>query len=133
MAYEDRIVKDNMHKRLVGREKGTMLEISEPLTFTQLDSGDVEQGHALFVRVVGNTIVESLNDNDVSGGVLTFSAVPEYVRIFNTGESDLTFTINGLEVFVPAGAGLETGIDTTNGSVDVSVSGTSEFYFQRLV
>jgi hypothetical protein len=81
----------------------------------------------------GKRIIEVLSDTDLVMGVLTLSQIPKYFRILNTGDEDLVFAINGIQVPVPFGFALESGIDTTNGSASVNVTGSSTFYFQRMI
>jgi len=133
MAYEDRIVKDNMHKRLVGREQGTMNEISEPLTFVAIDDNDLDQGYALMVGSQGSKVAEILDETDLAGSDVVFSEPVNFIRIFNFDTDNFgLFTINGLVFKVAPGFGLETGVGGTP-SATVSVSGSTEFVLHRLV
>jgi hypothetical protein len=90
-------------------------------------------GDARFpVQVSGSTVVEALDESDLSGGDLTLAAEPESVRIYNTDTvNDGVFTVNGIALAVPAGVSLETGVAGT-ASVTVSVTGSTTFVFHRL-
>jgi hypothetical protein len=82
--------------------------------------------------VRGVTVAEALDETDLSSGDLTLGAAPEFVRIFNTDDTnDGVFTVNGIALSVPAGTALETGVAGT-GSTTVSVTGSTAFIFHRL-
>ncbi len=84
------------------------------------------------VALKGSKVAEALDETDLSGGDLTLSAEPEFVRIYNTdGDNDGVFTVNGIALAVPAGTALETGVGGT-GSATVSVTGSTTFIFHRL-
>lgn len=83
-------------------------------------------------QLSGSKVAEALDESDLSGGDLTLSAEPEFVRIYNTDSSnDGVFTVNGIALAVPAGTALETGVAGT-GSTTVSVTGSTAFIFHRL-
>jgi len=90
-------------------------------------------GDAKFpVSLSGSKVAEALDETDLSGGDLTLSAAPEFVRIFNTDDTnDGVFTVNGIALSVPSGTALETGVAGT-GSTTVSVTGSTAFIFHRL-
>lgn len=90
--------------------------------------GDVPSG----LPLMGTTVVEVFDESDLATGDLTMSAPPVGVRILNTDTSNAgTFTVNGLDLIVPATTGLETLVAGVP-SLTVTVTGSTEFVFHRL-
>lgn len=84
------------------------------------------------ITLLGTVVVETQTEDDLSTGTLTLQAVPYGVRILNTDDTNEgTFTVNGLDLIVPASTGLETAVGGVP-SATVEVTGSTSFIFHRL-
>lgn len=89
------------------------------------------------LKVVGvievKRAVEQLTQANAVGGVLTFSNTIDTIEIYNTDTTNMgIFTINGIDIHVPANSSFEAAIGGTP-SANITVSGATSYIVTRYV
>lgn len=84
------------------------------------------------VTLVGSALVEQQTEADAQGGTLTFADNISCIEIFNTSTVDGTFTVNGINILVPAKQGLKTLLSGTPGKT-VAIAGATTYVVSSYV
>lgn len=80
-----------------------------------------------------DTLQEQLTETDAVAGVLTFTEAIKIVEIYNTDAVNSgTFTVNGLDVVVPATKSYMSAIGGTPSS-EVTVTGSTTYIVSRYI
>lgn len=91
--------------------------------FTQTNPGSMQ--------LMRNILEEQLTESDAVNNVLTFSENISAIEIYNSDEfNDGVFTVNGIEIIVPAGLTFKSPIGGTPGTT-VSVTGATTYIVSR--
>ena len=90
----------------------------------------IEDGK-IIVRIEGNTFQEQKTETHLSNGNLTFSAPINTIEIYNTDETEGTFTVNGLSIKLPPGNLFKAKINGPSPSAIIGVTGTTKFIVSR--
>jgi hypothetical protein len=88
---------------------------------------------AVATTLTGSSLAEQLTESDDVAGVLTFSANISTIEIYNTdGTNAGVFTVNGIDITVPAGKVFKSAIGGTP-SNQVTITGATTYIVSRYV
>jgi hypothetical protein len=90
-----------------------------------------EYGNAVPTAVSEGTLVEQKTQADATTGTVTFSKPISIFEIYNTdGTNQGVFTVNGINITVPAGKNFKATIGGTQ-SNSVSITGATSYILSR--
>ena len=98
---------------------------------TKLD-GIINGTSPAVAALSGSNLQEQKTQADAAAGVLTFDDVIKEIEIYNRGATDGTFTINGINIIVPAGEVFQAKMGGTPSSV-VAIAGSTSYVIGRYV
>ena len=82
------------------------------------------------VQLTGSIVQETKNETNASNGTVTFSKTIKQIGIFNKSNTDGTFNVNGLDIFVPARGSFTNPIGGTPRAT-VTITGATSYALQR--
>jgi len=98
-----------------------------------LSGSNIPDDEPVPVKEIGNKLTEQQTEADDVAGVLTFTANIAYIEIYNTDATNAgIFTINGIDINVPAGKVFKSAIGGTP-SANVTITGATTYIVSRYV